>query len=99
MITRSIVKSKGDSVKSIAMVVVLIISGCASTGQQEAFQRAQDAKYNRCVDKIHAMQKDGERVVWRLEVDACMGSRGDEYQTYQAQKQTKLPTRAEWEAK
>jgi outer membrane murein-binding lipoprotein Lpp len=83
----------------IVATAVVLLSGCASNKAYEAAQRVQDAKYNRCADRIHAMQKDGERVNWSLEIDACMGRKGDEYQQYQSGKATTMPTRAEWDAK
>ena len=73
------------------ILAAILLTGCANN--QQTAQRWADSKYNRCVDSIHSRQKDGERIVWRLEIDACMGSKGDEYQQYQDAKDTKLPPR------
>lgn len=81
-----------------AILAAITLTGCA-TNYQQAIDKAQDAKYNRCVDKIHAMQKDGQRINWNLEVEACMGRKDDTYMTYQSQRATKLPPRVEWESK
>lgn len=83
--------------RTLTIITAILLIGCANTSQNQT-QRWQDSKYNRCVDQIHARQKDGERVSWALEIDACMGRKGDEYQAYQAAKQDKMPTRAEFEA-
>lgn len=42
--------------KTAIILAALTLTGCA-TNYQQAIDKAQDAKYNRCVDKIHAMQK------------------------------------------
>ena len=77
------------------ILAAIILTGCANTNQTA--QRWADSKYNRCVDSIHAEAKT-RTVNWRLEIDACMGSKGDEYHDYQEAKQDKIPTRAEFEA-
>lgn len=81
--------------KTLTILTAILITACANTSQHEAAQRWQDSKYNRCVDSIHARQKDGERVSWALEIDACMGRMGDDYEYRQTDK---MPTRAEFEA-
>lgn len=77
------------------ILAAIILTGCANNTQTA--QRWADSKYNRCVDAIHAEAKT-RTVNWRLEIDACMGSKGDEYNAYQEAKQDKIPTRAEFEA-
>lgn len=77
--------------KYLTILAAIILAGCTSS--QQTAQRWADSKYNRCVDAVHAKAKDGERIVWRLDIDACMGSKGDEYQQYQYAKDTKLPPR------
>lgn len=77
------------------ILAAIILTGCANTNQTA--QRWADSKYNRCVDKVHAEAKT-RHLNWRLEIDACMGSKGDEYNDYKASKEDKLPTRAEFEA-
>lgn len=76
--------------KPLTILAAILLTGCANNTQTA--QRWADSKYNRCVDKIHAESKT-RTVNWRLEIDACMGSKGDEYQNYQDAKDTKLPPR------
>lgn len=82
--------------KYLTILAAIILAGCTSS--QQTAQRWADSKYNRCVDAVHAKAKDGERIVWRLDIDACMGSKGDEYNAYQESKRDKMPSRAEFES-
>lgn len=80
------------SVRILAACVLL--SGCAHNHEIDAAERAQDARYNRCVDRIHEMRHAGDVFNWSREIDACMGKRDPEAADYPG---TKLPTREQWE--
>ena len=77
--------------RHLTIFAAVLLTACATTNQQ-AITKWQDAKYNRCLDRVHAEAKT-RTVNWRLEVDACMGQKGEEFDAYQAAKDTKLPPR------
>lgn len=79
------------------IIAAVLLTGCASN--DDYAQRAQDRKYNLCADRVHEMVKTGERVVWSLEIDACMGNKSEEYLEYQSRKAPVLLKRYEFEAR
>jgi hypothetical protein len=66
------------------------LTACATT-PQPIIDR-QNTRYDQCVDRIHE-QAAKRPVNWSLEIDACMGRKGEEYDRYQAAKDSKLPPR------
>ena len=80
--------------RAIILTTALLLTACAS--QQPIIDR-QNTRYDQCVDRIHE-QAAKHRVNWSLEIDACMGRKGEEFDRYQAAKDTKLPPRHIYEA-
>lgn len=75
--------------RAIILTTALLLTACAS--QQPIIDR-QNTRYDQCVDRIHE-QAAKRPVNWSLEIDACMGRKGEEYDRYQAAKDSKLPPR------
>lgn len=62
---------------------------CDSTGSGDAIYSLQCLR--RLVERMESPN-------WSLEIDACMGRKGEEFDRYQAAKDTKLPLRHIYEA-
>lgn len=75
--------------RAFTIATTLLLTACAS--QQPIIDR-QNTKYDQCVDRIHE-QAAKHPVNWSLEIDACMGRKGEEFDRYEAAKDTKLPPR------
>ena len=81
--------------RALTLTATIILTACAAT-PQPIIDR-QNTRYDQCIDRVHE-QAAKHPVNWSLEIDACMGRKGEDYERYQAAKDTQLPPRHVFEA-